>query len=269
MRKGVILAGGLGTRCGLFTRRCGNKHVIPIYNRPMIEFPLSTFSQAGITELAIVTSNNHAGDLAKLIGNGQEFGFNNVSYFVQVGEGGIADALKLVRPFTGDDKFAVVLGDNFFEMNIQHAFDDYLGNGTGASVFLKEVDDPERFGIAALIGDKISHIEEKPKNPKSNNAITGLYFFDHKALDFASSLSPSARGELEITDVLAYYMNRGELSWNRVEGFWSDMGQIQSMNKTANWLKENNQRLTENGRFGKYAFKLKNGSCGDYICEIQ
>jgi glucose-1-phosphate thymidylyltransferase len=268
MIKGVILSGGLGTRMGMFTRRCGNKHVIPVYNRPMIEFPLSTFSQAGIKDIAIVTSNHHAGDLAKLIGDGKEFGFDSVSYFVQVGETGIAGALRLVRPFTGKDKFAVILGDNFYEMDIEEELESYDKSLSGAKVFLKEVEDPQRFGIAELARNMIISIEEKPKTPKSNKAITGLYLFDHQALDFADSVSPSARNELEITSVLGHYMQRGQLSWAEVKGYWSDMGQIESMDKTSRWIKDNHKALVDSGRFSQYKFKLQDGTYGDYINEI-
>jgi glucose-1-phosphate thymidylyltransferase len=268
MIKGVILAGGRGTRMGMFTRRCGNKHVIPVYNRPMIEFPLSTFSQAGIKDIAIVTSNHHAGDLAKLIGDGKEFGFDSVSYFVQVGETGIAGALRLVRPFTGKDKFVMILGDNFFEMNIQKEIESFEKIDFGARVFLKEVQDPERFGVAELARDMIIGIEEKPKAPKSNKAITGLYLFDYQALDFADSLSPSKRNELEITGVLSHYMERGQLSWANVEGYWSDMGTIESAFKCSDFIKCSNQKMIEEGRFRNYRFNLEDGTQGDYLNDI-
>jgi glucose-1-phosphate thymidylyltransferase len=269
--KGIVLCGGLGSRCGLFTRRIGNKHTIPIYNRPMIEYPLSTLSQAGITELAVVTSNHHAGDLTRLIGDGHEFGFNSVSYFVQVGEGGIAHALKLTKPFLDQDEcFAMILGDNFFSMDISAAIKQYEAAPESAMVFLEQVPDPERFGIADLDDNgKIVAIVEKPKQSISNLAITGLYFLDTKCFDFIDTLKPSQRGELEIVDVLDFYRKNNDLAWTMVEGRWSDCGLPESMFNTASWIRDNQQSLIDRGRFNAYRFKNKDGSIGDYIHEIR
>jgi glucose-1-phosphate thymidylyltransferase len=270
--KGIILCGGSGSRMGMFTRRVGNKHLIPVYNRPMIEFPLSTFSQAGVTDIAIVTSNYHAGDIAKLIGDGKEFGFDSVSYFIQVGDSpGIAHALKLTRPFLDQDEcFAMILGDNFYSMDISDAIKQYHEANESAMVFLEQVPDPQRFGIAELDDDgKIVSIVEKPQYSTSNLAVTGLYFLDTKCFDFIDGLKPSARGELEITDVLEFYKNNHDLAWTMVKGYWSDMGTLPSMNKTTNWIRDNHQTLIENGRFKAYRFKNKDGSIGDYIHEIR
>lgn len=264
--RGVILSGGLGTRMGLFTRRCGNKHVIPVYNRPMVEFPISSFSQSGIDELAIVTSNHHAGDLCKLIGNGKEFGFKSVQYFVQIGEGGISDALSLVEPFCKNEKFAVMLGDNIFEMDISDAVNSFISSRYGCNIFLKEVKDPQRFGVAEINDrQEIIGIEEKPKMPKSNLAITGLYFFDKYAFEVCKTLKPSARNELEIVDVLKAYLNNKNMTYNYVDGFWTDSGQPDSCLYAANWVKENQESLKKNGRFKNYAFKLSDGTLGDYL----
>lgn len=264
--RAVVLAGGLGTRMGLFTRRVGNKHVIPVYDRPMIEYPLSSFSQAGIKELAVVTSNFHAGDLCKLLGDGKEFGFDSVQYFVQVGEGGIADALKLVENFCGDEKFAVMLGDNIYQMDLTEEVDLFSKSNKGCKIFLKDVPDPHRFGVAEVSesGDVLG-LEEKPDNPKSNLAATGLYFFDKFAFKVCNKLEPSARGELEITDVLNAYLDVKDMEYARVEGFWSDAGQPDSLLDTANWLRDNETKLISSGRFKGYRFDLGGGNVGDYI----
>lgn len=266
MIKGVVLAGGLGTRMGMFTRRVGNKHVITVYERPMIEYPLSNMSQAGIKDVAIVTSNHHAGDLCKLIGDGKEYGFDSVQYLVQVGEGGIADALKLVENFCGEDKYAVMLGDNIFEMDLTAEVESFASSKKGCKIFLKEVSDPKRFGVAEVSSDgSVIGLEEKPQNPKSNLAATGLYFLDKKAFDVCNSLEPSARGELEITDVLNFYLQRQDMEYAKVEGFWSDAGTPDSLLDSALWLRENKSKLHSSGRFKNYKFNLKDGKKGDYI----
>lgn len=268
--RGVILAGGLGTRMGMFTRRCGNKHVMQVYNRPMIEYPMSTLSQAGVDELAIVTSNHHAGDLCKLIGNGHEFGFKSVQYFVQIGEGGIADALKLVRPFVGQEKFIVILGDNILQADISSSLKRFETDyNTRCGIFTKEVLDPHRFGVAEFDeNNKVIGIEEKPKFPKSNHAIIGVYLLDPYAFSICDELIPSDRGELEITDVLESYMQRGELGAYPIDGFWSDAGTIESCYKTSQWIKENHDKLVESGRFAKYQFRLAGGIFGDYLADL-
>lgn len=263
--RGVLLAGGVGSRMGLFTRRVGNKHVIPVYNRPMIEYPLSSLSQAGVKELAIVTSNHHAGDICKLIGDGKEFGFDSVQYFVQIGEGGIAAALKLTEKFCNGEKFAVILGDNFFEMDLTEPFKLFEEKWIGCSVFLKQVHDPYRFGVAEISGDSVLSIEEKPLNPKSDLAITGLYLMDWRAFQFCKDLKPSARGELEVTDILKEYVRVGEISFSHVDGFWSDTGTPDSLLAASNWIKENESRMIVKGRFKNYRFKLGDDKCGDYI----
>lgn len=266
--KGVILAGGLGTRLHLFTRRVANKHCALVYDRPMIEYPLSLFSQAGIKEIAVVLGAYHTESVLKTIGDGKEFGFDNVCYFFQQTASGIAGALKLVQPFVKDDDFTVILGDNFFEDDITGSIQRFEENESDckAEIFLKDVPDPERFGIATLDHyGQVCKIVEKPKKPESNKAITGLYFFDKNAFKFAETLKPSARGELEITDILNAYLKNRNLAYNEIKGYWSDMGVIESLDRTATFVKENKKQLNESGRFKNYRFDLGNGFFGDYL----
>ena len=206
--KGVILAGGLGSRLAPCTH-VTNKHLLPVYDRPMIYYPIQTLINAGISDILIVTGGQFAGDFLKLLGNGSEFGLKHVNYTYQEGEGGIADALSLAEYFVAGDKVCVILGDNIIEGNIRAAADAFLKQPKGAKILLKEVEDPERFGVAEVAGGKVARIVEKPKQPKSKLAVTGLYFYDAHVFEFIKGLTPSARGELEITDVNNMYIDQG------------------------------------------------------------
>lgn len=226
--KGVILAGGLGSRLAPLTR-ITNKHLLPVYNKPMIYYPIQTLINAGIDDIMIVTGGNSAGDFLKLLRNGKDFGLKHLNYTYQDGEGGIADALSLVEHFADGQPICVVLGDNIIENNIRDAADQYRAQGTGAKILLKEVHDPERFGVPELDGDKVLNIEEKPTAPKSNFAVIGIYFYDATVFDVIKTLVPSNRGELEITDVNNHYINRGEMTWNKLDGWWTDAGTFESL----------------------------------------
>ncbi len=226
--KGVVLAGGLGSRLLPLTK-VTNKHLLPVYNKPMIDYPIQTLVNAGIREIMIVTGGNSAGDFLKLLGNGQEFGLKHLSYTYQQGEGGIADALRLAEHFADEGPLCVVLGDNVIQGNIAKAADAYRAQRTGAKILLKEVKDPQRFGVPVLEGDRVVRIEEKPAQPKSSYAVTGIYFYDARVFDIVKTLKPSGRGELEITDVNNAYIASGELTWNVLDGWWTDAGTIESL----------------------------------------
>lgn len=231
--KGVILAGGLGSRlapCTLVT----NKHLLPVYDRPMIFYPLQTLVQAGITDILLVTGGQFAGDFLKLLGNGKDFGLKHLNYTYQEGEGGIADALSLAEYFAAGEKICVILGDNLIEGNIRGAVSAYEKQPEGARVILKEVSDAHRFGVAELAGNKIVRIIEKPKNPPSRLAVTGIYFYDKQVFEMIKGLTPSARGELEITDVNNMYLDRGQLEYEILEGWWTDSGTFPSLHRAAN-----------------------------------
>jgi len=226
--KGIILAGGLGTRMLPLTK-VTNKHLLPVYNRPMIYYPLRTLINAGITDILVVTGGNHAGDFLKLLGNGSDFGLRHINYTYQEGEGGIAAALNLAEFFSGDEKVCVILGDNIIERNIRHAVEAFAGQKTGGQILLKEVPDPQRFGVPVFDGDRLVRIEEKPRAPQSEYAVTGIYMYDRSVFDIIKTLKPSDRGELEITDVNNAYIERGEMTWEVLEGWWSDAGTFESL----------------------------------------
>ena len=226
--KGIILAGGLGKRLGPLTK-ITNKHLLPIYDRPMIYYPVSLLVEAGIKDILIVTGGNHAGEFLRLLGNGQEFGLTHINYTYQEGEGGIAQALSLARHFAEGHKIAVVLGDNILEKPITAYVKNFHKQKRGARVLLKKVGDPERFGVAALEGNKIVSIEEKPKKPKSDLAVTGVYMYDENVFEIIKTLKPSKRGELEITDVNNAYIQRGELEFDVLDGWWTDSGTFDSL----------------------------------------
>ena len=226
--KGVILAGGLGTRLYPLTKVM-NKHLLPVYDKPMIFYPIETLITAGIRDILIVTGGNHAGDFLRLIGNGRDFGLQHVNYTYQEGEGGIAEALGLARYFCDQEKVVVILGDNIIEKNIVQAVKEFAGQPSGAKLLLKEVEDPERFGVAELEGPRIKKIVEKPKAPKSNLAVIGIYFYDPQVFEFIDSLEPSERGELEITDVNNMYLERSVLTYGVLEGWWTDAGTLDSL----------------------------------------
>ena len=226
--KGVVLAGGLGSRLKPLTK-ITNKHLLPVYDQPMIYYPIQTLINAGIDDIMIVTGGNSAGDFLKLLGNGKDFGLKHINYTYQEGEGGIADALSLVEHFADDEPICVVLGDNIIEGNIQKAAEDYKKQGKGAKILLKKVHDPQRFGVPELDGDKVLQIEEKPDNPKSDYAVIGIYFYDNTVFDIIKTLKPSNRGELEITDVNNHFINRNEMTWNALDGWWTDAGTFESL----------------------------------------
>ena len=235
--KGVVLAGGLGTRLYPLTKVI-NKHLLPVYDKPMIHYPIETLITAGIQDILIVTGGNHAGEFLRLIGNGKEFGLQHVNYTYQEGEGGIAEALGLARHFCEDEKMVVILGDNIIEKNIVKAVEEFEQQPGGAKVLLKEIPDPERFGVAELDGDKVKRIVEKPKEPKSNLAVVGIYLYDSRVFEFIDQLEPSGRGELEITDVNNMYLERGELSYGILDGWWTDAGTFESLLRASNLVAE-------------------------------
>jgi len=226
--KGIVLAGGLGKRLYPLTR-VSNKHLLPVYNKPMVYYPIQTLVDAGITDILVVTGGTHAGEFLRLLGNGKEFGLKHINYTYQEGEGGIAEALKLAEHFSGGDKIVVILGDNIIEKDIKQAVKDFKKQAKGAKILLKKVDDPERFGVAELKGNKIISIEEKPKKPKSEYAVTGIYMYDSKVFEIIKTLKPSGRGELEITDVNNAYLRRGELKYGMLDGWWTDSGTFESL----------------------------------------
>lgn len=220
--KGVVLAGGTGSRLYPLTK-VTNKHLLPIYNKPMVYYPLFTLKEAGITEVLIVSGRGHAGSFLELFGSGAQMGMK-FAYEVQEEAGGIAQALALAKPFVGDDKFAVVLGDNVIEDDISEAARDYENEG-GAKVFLKKVPDPRSYGVAEVADGKITKIVEKPEDPKSDLAVIGCYMYDSTVFDIIDGLSPSARNELEITDVNNAYLERDALTYGVLDGFWGDCGE--------------------------------------------
>jgi len=235
--KGIILAGGLGSRLRPLTK-VTNKHLLPIYDRPMIYYPLQTLCDAGIREIMIVTGGNSAGDFLKLLGNGREFGLPHIAYTYQEGEGGIADALKLCEHFAGGEPVVVILGDNIVQNSIASYVERFREQKSGCRLLLKEVDDPERFGVADFDGERIAAIEEKPKIPKSRFAVTGIYMYDNRVFDYARDLKPSVRGELEITDVNNAYIAAGTCYFDVLDGWWTDAGQFESLYRAAQLVAE-------------------------------
>ena len=229
--KGVILAGGLGSRLLPLTK-VTNKHLLPVYDRPMVYFPLQTLVEAGITEILLVTGGNNAGDFLRLLENGEEFGCS-LRYAYQRGEGGIAAALRLARDFAAGEALAVMLGDNLYEHGIGPAARAFAAQGGGARVLLKQVPDPERFGVPVFEAGRIARIEEKPAHPKSSYAVTGCYFYDATVFEKIESCRPSARQELEITDVNNLYLAEGRLEHSTVEGWWGDAGTFESLHRVA------------------------------------
>lgn len=231
--KGIVLAGGKGSRLYPLTK-ITNKHLLPVYNKPMIYYPVQTLVDAGIRDILIVTGGNHAGDFLQLLGNGKEFGLSLVGYTYQEGEGGIADALKLAEDFVEGEKVCVILGDNIIQKDISAAVDDFRRQERGAKILLKEVDDPERFGVAEIQNGKVVNIVEKPKDPASNYAVTGIYMYDGSVFEKTRVLKPSARGELEITDVNNAYINEGTMTYSFLDGWWTDAGTFSSLLRASN-----------------------------------
>ena len=226
--KGVILAGGLGTRLHPLTK-VTNKHLLPVHDKPMIYYPIQALINAGINDILIVTGGNNAGDFLKLLGNGKDFGLKHINYTYQEGEGGIAEALGLAEFFASGDKICVVLGDNIIEKNVRKAVEAFRKQRGGAKILLKEVPDPQRFGVPELRGDRIVRVEEKPKEPKSNYAVIGIYLYDAAVFDVIKTLHPSRRGELEITDVNNRYIEKGLMTWDVLEGWRTDAGTFESL----------------------------------------
>lgn len=236
--KGIILAGGSGSRLYPLTK-ITNKHLLPIYNKPMINYPLRTLINGGIKDVLIVSGTGHAGHFLNLLGSGKEFGVN-LTYEIQDEAGGIGQALVLAEDFVGVDKCVVILGDNIFEDNITPYIQEFNKQKEGARIFLKEVGDKDakRFGIAVVKDDKVTYVEEKPKNPKSNLAMTGLYMFDKDIFKVLRSLSPSWRNEIEITEAIEAYLKKGVLYYSKINGFWSDAGTFDSLLKSSQFIKE-------------------------------
>ena len=231
--KGIVLAGGLGSRLLPLTK-VTNKHLLPIYDKPMIYYPIEVLVEAGVDDILLVTGGSSAGDFLRLIGNGKDFGLKHINYTYQEGEGGIAEALGLAEHFAEDDVITVILGDNIIEGSIRKAADDFKKQKEGAKIFLKEVDDPERFGVATLEGDKVVKIVEKPKNPETNYAVIGIYMYDNAVFDIIKTLDPSDRGELEITDVNNAYIKRGAMTYEILDGWWTDAGTFPSLIRASN-----------------------------------
>jgi len=242
--KGVILAGGLGTRLSPLTR-VTNKHLLPVFDRPMIFYPLQTLINAGIHDILIVTGGPHAGHFLRLLGNGKDFGLAHLNYTYQEGEGGIAAALALAEHFAEGGKVCVVLGDNLIEGSIAAAVARFRRQQGGARILVKEVPDAERFGVAEIRDGRVVSIEEKPKRPKSRYAVTGIYMYDGRVFDVIRTLEPSARGELEITDVNNWYLRRGELACEVLDGWWTDAGTIASLHRAGNLVGETGANQTD------------------------
>lgn len=235
--KGIVLAGGLGTRLRPLTA-VTNKHLLPVYDKPMVYYPIQTLVNAGIKDIMIVTGGNSAGDFLKLLKNGKDFGLRHINYTYQEGEGGIAAALDLCEEFAEGQAICVVLGDNIIERNICKAVRAYRHQGGGAKILLKKVSDPQRFGVPELDGNRVLRIEEKPKDPKSDYAVIGIYMYDADVFNIIKTLRPSGRGELEITDVNNAYIERGEMSWDELDGWWTDAGTFESLLHAAHRVAE-------------------------------
>ena len=236
--KGVILAGGLGSRLSPLTK-ITNKHLLPIFSKPMIYYPIQTLVDAGIKDILIVTGGAHAGEFLRLLGNGAEFGLKHINYTYQEGEGGIADALGLARHFADNGKIVVMLGDNIIEKSIKRQVGEFRRQRRGARIILKEVGDPHRFGVAGFNNGKITSIVEKPKRPRSSYAVIGIYMYDSRVFEIIKTLKPSGRGELEITDVNNAYLKRGELEHSMLDGWWTDAGTFDSLLRANNLVAGN------------------------------
>jgi glucose-1-phosphate thymidylyltransferase len=226
--KGVVLAGGTGSRLYPLTR-VTNKHLLPIYDKPMVYYPIQTLVNAGIEEILLVTGGKNAGDFLRLLGNGREFGLKHLNYTYQEGEGGIAEALGLAEFFANGEPICVVLGDNIIENNVRQAVQNFANQKTGAKILLKEVADAQRFGVAEIRGQRVIGIEEKPASPKSNYAVIGIYLYDATVFQKIRRLTPSGRGELEITTVNNFYIEEGNLSYEILDGWWTDAGTFDSL----------------------------------------
>lgn len=239
--KGIVLAGGLGTRLNPLTK-VTNKHLLPIYNKPMVYYPIETLVGAGIRDILVVTGGKNAGDFLTLLGNGKEFGLNHINYTYQEGEGGIAAALALAEFFADNGPICVILGDNIIEGSIKPYVENFQKQRQGARILLKEVEDPTRFGVPEIQGNRIARIDEKPKKPASNYAVIGIYMYDAEVFDIVKTLKPSQRGELEITDVNNAYIRKGRMSFDILEGWWTDAGTFESLLLASNLVSQKVQR---------------------------
>lgn len=235
--KGVVLAGGTGSRLYPLTR-VTNKHLLPVYDKPMLYYPVQTLVDAGIQDILIVTGGNNAGDFLRLMRNGKDFGLKQLSFAYQEGEGGIADALRLAEPFAAGEKICVILGDNILEKSVLRAKEEFERQQGGALILLKEVLDPERFGVPMFEGERIVRIEEKPRVPGSPYAVIGVYFYDGTVFDRVRKLKPSGRGEFEITDVNNSYLFDKQLSYDVIDGGWTDAGTFESLWRATKMVRE-------------------------------
>src|SRR5436853_3646434 len=247
--KGIVLAGGLGTRLAPLTR-VTNKHLLPVFDQPMVHYPIRTLIDAGITDILIVTGGNSAGDFLKLLRNGAEFGLSRIHYAYQEGEGGIAAALSLAEDFADNEPVCVVLGDNILENSIAAFVKKFRHQGSGAKILLSEVPDPQRFGVPVIEDDRILRIEEKPADPQSSYAVIGVYMYDNRVFEIIKTLKPSGRGELEITDVNNQYIEWGDLSWDVIDGWWTDAGTFDSLLHASNLVAEMRGARTTKGASG-------------------
>jgi glucose-1-phosphate thymidylyltransferase len=242
--KGVILAGGLGTRLYPLTK-ITNKHLLPVYDRPMIYYPIQTLVNAGIDDIMIVTGGRKSGDFLSLLGNGSDFGLKHLNYTYQEGEGGIAEALGLCDYWAAGESVCVMLGDNIIQYNVAKAVQDFRARDKGAKIILKQVDDPERFGVAELVGDRVVSIQEKPVRPKTDLAVIGIYMYDARVFDVIKTLEPSDRGELEITDVNNWYIGDGSMAYEVLDGWWTDAGTFESLHRASSLVAEGGANLME------------------------
>lgn len=239
--KGIILAGGKGSRLFPLTK-ITNKHLLPIYDQPMIYYPIQALVEAGVRDILIVTGGNYAGDFLQLLGTGRQLGIDNLNYTYQEGEGGIADALRLAEHFSDGQKVCVILGDNIIEGTIKDAVTDFEKQPAGAKILLKEVHDPERFGVAEILNNHVINIVEKPAEPKSNYAVTGIYMYDNSVFDKIKTLEPSSRGELEITDVNNAYIRERNLSYSFLDGWWTDAGTFDSLLRASTLVSDSRKK---------------------------
>jgi glucose-1-phosphate thymidylyltransferase len=235
--RGVVLAGGTGSRLNPLTR-VTNKHLLPVYDKPMVYYPIQALVNAGIQEILIVTGGKNAGEFLRLLGNGRDFGLKHINYTYQEGEGGIAEALSLAEHFADGESVCVILGDNIIENNVRGAVENFKKQGNGGKILLKEVQDAERFGVAEVDGNRVVSIEEKPRNPKSNLAVIGIYLYDASVFQKIRRLRPSGRGELEITDVNNFYLEEGNLTYEILDGWWTDAGTFESLLRANNLVAE-------------------------------
>jgi len=239
--KGIVLAGGLGSRLSPLTK-ITNKHLLPVYNKPMVYYPIETLVEAGIKDIMVVTGGPHAGNFLRLLGNGHDFGLKGINYAYQEKEGGIAEALGLAEHFVDGDKSVVILGDNIIEKSIRHEVEEFAAQAEGARILIKDVPNPERFGVVEFDGDRITRIVEKPKKPKTSYIVTGIYMYDGRVFDLVRELKPSGRGELEITDVNNMYLGKGQLTCSKLDGWWTDAGTFDSLLRANQLVAQRDQK---------------------------